>query len=930
MRLASILPSSLLRRVSAWVPLLVGLAPVLGAAQQPVLEEGSLAAAGTWTTAGGSPARSGRSRSAPLRGEPEALWNFQARGEITDEPLLWNERLVVTATSRAGLATVHVLDTRTGRQLATASVPSSAPLQPSLWGDLLLLRPSLERLELFRIGSRIQSLRAIAGREITGAVLFEDELIYVDGGTITRLDVQRREPVWSKAIRGTFRGRPALRGDHVHAVWYDEAGNGHLAIVARSDGTLVQDLTFGGHGGRVPAAEDPLDLHVFEDELFCRLPLPLVQPSGAQRSTLRIGRADGERGAGSSSLHALRNAPLEWSTSGAARGWIAREGPEKTAASWLASRTEGQNTRSILLASEANHSRLLSFEAPASAAGTTVYLGDLAVDAEDFSIAWRSEHAPRLRPVPDDERVYVVVGSKDVVALGAPGRRATAAEQEAERTLARVDAAWGESLAALALRAVRVSALDLAHSLLAEAAAAGATERSLRRAGDAVASATTRAVTRSRGDADARSQRGAQALLAEKERLRESRDAKLLEHAAEARDAELQRLLLAELVERSPGDEVGALVQRLLPGDAPLSPSTSGGLANAVEARRWLTFLAVHRASPVGFVAPDPNAPEARRAGTLQHLLVQEQRAWRADVHGFQSEGLFVLAPRSRPAAVARCLQVGRLVCRALEELFDTRARPSDDELVLLLYESKREYQLQSQRENSSPELARGWTGGHYSPSENLSRMYIPPEELPDRLLGVYAHELTHHWLATRAPFVRGTGGTNRANGTSYRARADAEGYWIAEGFATMVEEFRFFPDDGPNGRFETENPSANSLDVVGNVPAAKRISWERFFALSQEAFHELDATPSVPVALTWRLGARANLSPIRLFYAQAGATCHFLLHGEGGRHRPALLRSIEAWTRGQSVRLPEMLGLSADELGRRIVTHARSVVDGA
>ena len=254
-----------------------------------------------------------------------------------------------------------------------------------------------------------------------------------------------------------------------------------------------------------------------------------------------------------------------------------------------------------------------------------------------------------------------------------------------------------------------------------------------------------------------------------------------------------------------------------------------------------------------------------------------------------------------------RCLQLGELVCETLESLFGGRSRPSREPLTLFLYETREVYLEQSRRGRSAPEAARGWTAGHYSPAENLSRMFVPSDDEDyARLLGVYVHELTHHWLATRAPFP-----------ASRSASADRPGYWIAEGFATLVEEFRFDP---ASSSWSFDNPRAESLDLMDNLRPEDLIPWERFFSLSWSEFGELDAEQSIPVTLNWRLGAHGRVSRVRVFYAQAGAVCRYLLLGEGGRFREGLLRTIERWERGEPDEgIQRTFGISPAELGGRL-----------
>ena len=99
---------------------------------------------------------------------------------------------------------------------------------------------------------------------------------------------------------------------------------------------------------------------------------------------------------------------------------------------------------------------------------------------------------------------------------------------------------------------------------------------------------------------------------------------------------------------------------------------------------------------------------------------------------------------------------------------------------------------------------------------------------------------------------------------------------------------------------------------------------WKEFFALSQEAFHELDDQRNIEIPLSWRLGAQGRVSRIRLFYAQAGAASHYLLRAEDGRHRQALLQMIEDWTLGRAKSAERTFGMDPEELGRQIVAFAR------
>ena len=98
---------------------------------------------------------------------------------------------------------------------------------------------------------------------------------------------------------------------------------------------------------------------------------------------------------------------------------------------------------------------------------------------------------------------------------------------------------------------------------------------------------------------------------------------------------------------------------------------------------------------------------------------------------------------------------------------------------------------------------------------------------------------------------------------------------------------------------------------------------------LQQQFFHRLDDRSEIMIPLSWRLGAKGHVSQIRLFYAQAGAASHYLLRAENGRHREALLKTIEDWSLGKHRSIERAYGLKPEELGRRIVTFAKQTVQG-
>ena len=99
-------------------------------------------------------------------------------------------------------------------------------------------------------------------------------------------------------------------------------------------------------------------------------------------------------------------------------------------------------------------------------------------------------------------------------------------------------------------------------------------------------------------------------------------------------------------------------------------------------------------------------------------------------------------------------------------------------------------------------------TAGHYDPGENVTRMFFPGEGASGQIPGVYAHELTHHWIERRRPGRAGpTDGNDDSDSTP--------GYWVVEGYADFVKGFVF---DVDRLTAKPENPRADYVEVVSGM----------------------------------------------------------------------------------------------------------------
>ena len=151
------------------------------------------------------------------------------------------------------------------------------------------------------------------------------------------------------------------------------------------------------------------------------------------------------------------------------------------------------------------------------------------------------------------------------------------------------------------------------------------------------------------------------------------------------------------------------------------------------------------------------------------------------------------------------------------------------------------------------------------------------------------------------------------------------KGYWIVEGFASMVEEFRLDP---VTGNWEAENPIARRRDLLAGTTEDQRIPWQRLFDLDVKGFYELDQDRDRDVATTVYLGPPRATSEMNLFYAQAATVSHYLFNADEGRHRPALLEYLASYYRGDEADLDveQAFGIDADTLGERTLEYARGL----
>jgi len=821
-------------------------------------------------------ARAGAASDAPvpLRTAPGEAWSFTGL-VLEGPPLAHGAHVIVHGREASGRRALAVLEAASGRVLARTLFQVATPLDPVLCGERVVVRAGEARLELLRW----RAVRFVSERSFLGTAPLSrpacdgDELYLREGETLVRFDLGRREPLWRSAPELRMRGTPALHGEDVLALAYDARGTCVLARLARRDGRLLATTALGAHADGVPPVTAEARIFPHATQTFVELPAPVLGRSGDGYRWTLVPAGDAE---GGPTLHHFLAEPLALED-----GWLAPVTDPEGGARWV-SMPDGRE-----LASSTHHAWLARASAPAARAGEVLYLGPCAADANTFAVLWRRATVPDFAPVPHGEALLVIEAGV-LRSLIAPRPPPTPAEGAARAKRRAAEAALAQRLLELAGRALRARDAELARRWIEEAETLGAQGRAL----DVVRAELERVLSAPALQPDARK---LALLRGEEERARGARLERLLDDARRARGEEAL-LLLEESLRLAPThpDALIALAARL-PAGASLLPE---------QALSWLAYLHAAQELPLELVT-SPGDPRA--TGTR---LATERQGWREDALLYTSPGIALVTAGAPPAAVAEALATGERVSAFLERVFGPpRARAQ--RLDVVLYPDRASYLDAKGSDGEALESTLGWTAGHFDPAANVSRLFVPESGLSEgRLAEVQAHELTHHWLDARS------------SAGPVRATAETAGYWIVEGIALWVEE-----RDLTAGVLGTRRAQADTLDTLA-APGAPLLPWRDVLGFSQERSRTLETRPTAELPLAWRLGARTPRSPMHLFYAQSGALAHWLWEADGGSRRELLLEAVRAYQAGTPLDLVHATGLSAEELGARVLAFARVAIE--
>lgn len=377
----------------------------------------------------------------------------------------------------------------------------------------------------------------------------------------------------------------------------------------------------------------------------------------------------------------------------------------------------------------------------------------------------------------------------------------------------------------------------------------------------------------------------------------------------------VQLLALRELLRVDPNSSVGrTAVRERLPEF--LRPKGDW------DANAWLGVATAIEGKPFRSVLPP--LPTAETITPQQRELGAALSYWRKDLVAFETDSLMIMTPLRAPGPIAKCLVLGDLVCRALEEVFGGVEDSAIGRypMILQLFDTHEAYlKWVKQKLGARDSQVLSTSAGHYDPNVGVSRLFLPDgDDGWELAMETYAHELTHHWIDLRCPLFRSS---------EIKQTDRTAGMWIVEGMAELVAEFRW---DLSLRTWDTYNRQSSSLDLIANIGRKNLMSWDRYYALGYAQFARLDRTRSLEVPLRWKLGYHSIVTQGQLFYAQAGATCQYLYH-QGGALREGLRKYVHAYYTG-ALRpgedgIQKYFGMSPFQLGKRVEAFARLVSDG-
>jgi hypothetical protein len=202
------------------------------------------------------------------------------------------------------------------------------------------------------------------------------------------------------------------------------------------------------------------------------------------------------------------------------------------------------------------------------------------------------------------------------------------------------------------------------------------------------------------------------------------------------------------------------------------------------------------------------------------------------------------------------------------------RGLGAEPKFEVVLFRDRDEYIRQLAR--FEPQIA--VSVGYYMQGQKTAFFYAGDQSA----LTTWVHEATHQ-------FFQETGSTAPAVG-------ERSNFWIVEGIALYMESLR----SGPGFR------TAGGLD-------ASRLQFARYRALTRSFY-----VPWKQLATYGRQTLQRD-DDIRRLYSQAAGLAHFLMHANGRRYQPVLMKYLQAVYEGRDreTTLAELTGVGFEQLDR-------------
>ena len=336
----------------------------------------------------------------------------------------------------------------------------------------------------------------------------------------------------------------------------------------------------------------------------------------------------------------------------------------------------------------------------------------------------------------------------------------------------------------------------------------------------------------------------------------------------------------------------------------------------------WVEFAEVNAFHPVEIWWPTNG--QADQTTWEQDQLDTAQIGWRDDLTGYRSERIFIITPLARPGGIARCMHLAEQLCDIMEGMFAGGEERELDPMVILLFETRKEYIEQSTKGDPGSRAIIAQTAGVYTPSEKVSRLYLPDESEDGAwadMIETLLHELTHHWVDCRCLRIP-VSDEPRTTRTF-----TLPGYWIVEGFASTTQ---FFLLDPFTGEYDTVNPRGNRIDVLANARDDQLLQWKVLFRRPHNQLWSLEGHSFDQFPLTWTLGGMRQPGGVGLFYAQAATVSQYLYNADNGRRRQQLFDYvINYYTANEEMlSIEEAFGMSEAQLGKAAADWARKTVE--